>query len=285
MILSDEAALVILALVVLAGVVIVAIIVFGGVLFARGKRVLGLGLIVLVVGALVGPGVSDRLRNLPLHADIDARISFPEALDLRGQRVLFIETGNTICGETCGDILQIGTEVEAHWVGIGTYSPDTPTDEFLGDFGVAPADVLRVVLGQPVADLGDQRYAEPQGQGATADFDVVILHDDQGLLAYYMPHLLGDPLPPRVEVQHAIVVFTDWADPFSTPPPAPTWRLLSARLPQRPFLPLPFANRSVTYPDFAAAPEALFHAVCPFVGPPEMRDDFTYRYRCTPEGI
>ncbi len=285
MVITDEAAFIILALIIVAGLIVLAVVGFGAVLMSRGYRVVGFGIVAIVIGGLMGPALYDRARNIPIRADLEARVLIPNTLYLTGQRVLFIETGSTICGELCRDVLGIGTDLEAYWVGAGGYTPDTFTDNPIGDVLDGAEHVPHVHLGAPQDGLGGQRYAETLSTGHAPPYDIVIVADDSGLIGFIAPELLGGPLPADVRVQHAVLVFTDWPDPFAGPPPAPAFRSVIGRYSQRPFLPLPFATRSESHPDYLGINAAWAGAICAGAGDAEARDAFTYAHLCAPETL
>lgn len=280
MILTDEAAAVIIALIIGAVLVVLAIMGFGAFLASRGNRLLGIGIMLAVVAAVTGPGVMDRVRNVPLRADLEARQSIPETLDLTGRRVLFIETGSTLCGQLCGDAVQVGTQFEAYWVGAGGFIPNTFSDNPLRDVLDGAEHVRQIQLAPPNEDLSDQRFAEPEAAGNAPPYDVVIVVDDSSLIGYVAPHLLGDPLPDGVQVLSTVLVFTDWPDPFAGPPPSPAYRSVIGGMSQRHLLRIPFAGNNATYPPFGETDAAWTRLICASAGPAQDRDAFTYTRLC-----
>lgn len=285
MILTDEAAFVLLALLAVAVLILAAVAGFGLFLVKRGWRVTGFGLIAAVLAFVFGPNLIDQARNAPVSAAFQTRTNIPDTLDLTGQRVLFIETGGTICAEICRDVLSIGTDVEAYWVGAGGYTPETFTDNPIRDVLDGEAQVVRVHLGPPLENLGNQRYAEVLSEGGAAPYDVVILEDRGGLVAYVAPHLLGAAIPDRVSVQSSILVFTDWPDPFAAPPPEPTYRSVTGRVGARRVLLWPVSNSEITMPPYATIDEGWSAALCPFAGDAAARDAFFYGYLCDADAL
>lgn len=118
MIISDEAALVILAMFAVVGLVLLAVFVLGVRSFLRGRRVLGVLLMLVPLGLVFGPAAVDGVRNARLRPVIDAANHYPEALDLRGQRVLFVADSSTICDGLCGEMVSYGVPAEVYWVGL-----------------------------------------------------------------------------------------------------------------------------------------------------------------------
>lgn len=289
MILTDEAALILLAI--LAVCVLILLVIAGAGLFllVRGRRVTGVALIASAIGFVFVPNLIDRARNAPIAAAFEARSTLPAALDLTGQRVLFIDASETICDGFCGEVLQIGTDLEAYWVGMGATIPGEFTDNPLRDIIDAPQFVRRVALAPPLeADdtpAPAQRFAEPIPGGHAPPYDVVIVVDDSGLLSFVAPDLLGPPIPARVHVQSVILVFTDWRDPFAAPPPEPTYRSVVGILEERLVLLWPVVTRNVLTaedPDITALWRA---ALCPFAGPEAARDAFTFGYMCETDSL
>lgn len=252
---------------------------------ARGYPVVGFGIVAIVIGVLTGPALYDRARNIPIRADLEARVLIPDTLNLTGQRVLFIQTGGTICGDLCRDVVGIGTDLEAYWVGAGGYTPNTLTDNPIGDVLDGAKHVHRMHLGAPADTLSDQRFPETLSTGHAPPYDVVIVAGDSSLISYIAPYLLGDPLPADVTVQHVVLVFIDWPDPFASPPAAPAYRSVIAHYSQRPVVPLPFATRSASHPDFQETDAAWANALCAGAGDAPSRDAFTYARLCAPETL
>lgn len=285
MVLTEEAAFAIMVVLAVFVVVLVALAVGGVVFAARGKRVLGAILVAAVAAFVFAPALIDQIRIMPVRADLEARANIPDALDLTGQRVLFITSGSTICDGICGDVLGIGTQLEAYWTGAGGMIEQGPDDHpLLGVLG-REQDVVRVALGAPVQDLGGQRYAEQIATGGAPPYDVVIFQDESGLLSFAAPDLLGDPLSDGPNTQFATLVFTDWPDPFAGPPPAPAYRSVSAWIDTRPVLWWPFRQTTESVPSVVELGEAWDRAICAGAGDADARDDVTYGYVCAdPEG-
>ncbi|MBY4892405.1 hypothetical protein KUL25_06480 [Rhodobacteraceae bacterium N5(2021)] len=245
-----------------------------------------------MIAGIAGPGVLDRLRNASLLQELEARNQIPDRLDLTGQRVLFIEGSSIICGEICRDVVSIGTDIDAYWVGMGGYIPDTFTDNPLRDVLDGPQYVRPVRLGASGdGDPTTQRFTEPygtgqEGAGHAPPYDTVIIHDDSGRLNFIAPDLLGGQLPDAVNAQFAVLIFTDWPDPFTGPPLQPTYRSVVGHMAQRPLLPIPFVGAgSITHPSLADTYAAWMRAIFPYAVPPETRDPFTCSYRCAPDQL
>jgi hypothetical protein len=279
MYISDEFVLILLGLVVIVGLVLLAVIGFGARLIRRGNPILGWLLIGAVIGGVTGPGLSDRLHNIALRADVAARNILPDQLDLTGKRVLFIHMDNDLCEDLCRDLLGIGTDLMAYSARISQY-PDTLSDNPIGDLLRLSGQVNRLYL-KPAGEDHEPRFVDVLSPGGAPPFDVVIV--EGFILASVAPALLGDPLPADVNVQYATLVFTDWPDPFAVPPPAPTYRSVYVGFQQRALIPIPIlTNSSTVYPDYADLRSAWARAICGTAGLPENRDEFTYQHLCTP---
>lgn len=285
MIITDEFAAILLAILAVSVLILLAIAGTGLFLAARGRWVIGGVLVAAVLGFVFRPNLIDRARNAAVTRPFEARSTIPDTLDLSGQRVLFIETGGTICGEFCGDVVQLGTDIDAHWVGIGGSIPDVFTDNPLRDVMDSAEYVQRIALGPPNDDPLDQRFAEAISGGHMPPYDTVIVFDDSGLVPFIAPHLLGPPVPDRVQVQTSVLVFTDWPDPYAAPPPAPTYRSVLGRVTERRILLWPVAVHDRFIPHFDDVDAQWRAAVCPFAGTPADRDVFTYGYLCDPDSL
>lgn len=195
-----------------------------------------------------------------------------------------IEAGNTICAELCGDILQLGLQGEFYWLGIGHYTGagDVPNPDFAilnhGD------EILRVELGPPLADMDGMRFAEPVEGAAIPPFDVVLI-DDDGYLRSFAPHFLGLPaaLVPRTQV--ARVLIENWGDPFTDPPPDPTYRSVAPWQDLGDFVFWPLSRNDNAYPSLTRMRDGWSELLCAQAGPPEVRDAFTYGFLCARDSL
>lgn len=280
MVLTDDAAFALLIVFGLFLLVLALLGLVGFYLAGRGNHLLGAALTLSVLGFIFGPALVDHIRTMPLRTALEARSTIPESLDLTGQRVLFIETGTSICAEICGDVLRLGTDVEAYWIGAGGQTRAAGADHPLLGILTEAEFVLRVALGDPVDDAGGRRYAEEVSQGAAPPYDVVIVFDDSGQIALHAPHLLGDPLPDGANVQFSTLVFTDWPDPYAGPPPMPAFFSISAWVETRPILWWPFSGTRETYPSLTEATEAWGRALCAGAGDASSRGVATYSELC-----
>lgn len=285
MVLTDEGALIIIAIV--AGLVLclVALALLGVFLWRRGWRIVGGVLALVGVGALAGPPAINAARGVLLTNLMVARTDMPATLDLSGRRVLFIGNAGTLCDDLCGDAVQLGIDMEASWLGIGGMIDDLPPDHpLLGTMG-PPGPGTRVALGDPVADLGGQRFAQALEAPGGPPYDLVILTDTEGLLAFAAPHLLGEPLPEWANPQFATLVFEDWPDPFAAPPPAPRYRTVSAWMRKLPVLFSPFGSGGGDHPSLLGIDAAWDALLCAQAGAPEDRDALTYALLCDVDAL
>lgn len=240
------------------------------------------GMIILVLLGVwcFGPPLYDRAIAYTERRAIDAANTLPEMLSFEGQTVLVIEAGGTICGDFCGDLVRLGVPGDFYWLGIGNVTGgDVPNPDFA--ILQQSSQILRVELGPPLADMGDMRFAEPVDGAPIPPFDVVII-DDNGYLRSYAPHLLGLPDALVRRTQVARVLIEDWRDPFSEPPPAPTYRTSAPWQDVGAFIYWPLSRNDAASPSIEEVTDAWFKLICDAAGPPDARDAFTYAYRCDP---
>lgn len=280
MILTDEGALIILSLIVGFLLVLALIFFFGTFLAARGHRIIGLTLVGAVLAFIFGPYAYDRIANSLSARGFEDRTAMPEALDLTGLRVLFIEADSTICAERCESVLQLGIELEAYAVGMGSVIPDTFGENPLADIMDRPDLVRRVVLGPPNENILDQRVPVPVAGTYAPPYDVVIVADRDGLLSHVAPDLLGGPAPDRLTLQDALLIFTDWPDPYAAPPPAPTYRAVEGWMTQRRILFWPLSPDTIYVPSASHLQTLWTAAICPFAGDALARDVYAYGINC-----
>ena len=243
------------------------------------RRRAGIALLGLLVVWCVGPPLFDRANAVAERRAINAATLMPDTLSFEGQRVLIIEASSTICSDFCGDLIRLGVPGEFYWIGIGNYlgGEDRPNPDF--EIFNAGDEILHVELGQPVADLGGMRLAEPVAGAEIPPFDVVII-DDNGYLRSYAPQMLDLPEALVARTQIARVLLEDWRNPLSDPPPLPTYRTVSPWQDVGTFVYWPLSVEPMASTSIQQTEEAWTALMCDAAGPPDARDAFQFAYLC-----
>lgn len=253
-----------------------------GLVKLRRGRKSGFVIIAVTLAIAFGPIGVQEWRIWRASVDIAARQILPDTLDFTGQRVLFLNTSNAYCYDLCEVVLEIGTGLEAYGAylrGDDDLDLEDP-DAFTALLG-PPSDVRRVGLRQP-SNLDRPPFAGrlDDAEVRTRGFDAVVITDRRGWIADYAPELLGPPLPGILDPRHVTLVFTDWPDPFTTPPPPPTYRSVEGWLSDR--LPFPWMiwrRREVPFAAGTADPQ-WYAALCPSAGAPGARAERTHATMC-----
>ncbi|MFU8824991.1 hypothetical protein [Yoonia sp.] len=146
MFLSDTDVMIIFGIMVMIVLSIVAVFLLGVFLARRGKYVAGLVFMAVAFFIVLGPGISDRLNNISLRADLDARLLMSEWLDLSGKKVLFIETRDNLCDSFCRRMLKTAVDAEIYHVGIDLNRSQEGSDNPLGAVMYSADKVTRVGL-------------------------------------------------------------------------------------------------------------------------------------------
>ena len=262
--------------------IIACVAVLGVIFWARGRRTIGAAIVSALVLWCIAPPIYDRVRAISEHKAVEAANLLPSELSFAGQDVLIIEAGNTICGDFCGDVVGLSVPGNFYWVGIGhfTGAEDVPNPDFpLLNHG---DEIVAVRLGPAVADLGGQRCAEPVEGADIPRFDVVII-DDDGYLRGDAPGLLGLPEALVGRAQVARVLIEGWGDPFTEPPPAPTYRSVAVWRDVGDFIYWPLSRNHDAYPSLSDLDAAWYSALCAAAGPEADRVAFTHAFRCDPD--
>lgn len=271
MIISDEAAMIILALIALIVICISATFLFGAYLVSRGNYIVGMILAAVAVAIVSGPGAYDRLHNISVRADIDSRISMPDRLELSGKKVLFIETDNDLCSSICEKILEADVDAEFYHISVDMNAWREGSENHLTDVLNGDKKVNRIHMVREASDVYQNRYPDIMSPGGPSEYDLVILIDDTNALSFLAPDLQGGPLPLGVRSVLNILVFTDWSDPFADLPPAPDYRLVIGDFRERELVRIPFlggllASSYVSYPDHREENALLDRLVCASIG-------------------
>ncbi|WP_224815129.1 hypothetical protein [Hasllibacter sp. MH4015] len=283
MVLTDEGALIILAILAGIALALAAIVALGVFLARRGYRVVGIVMVGAVAAVFVVPVVLNQLRLAQVRSAIAGATIAPETLSLTGRRVLFIGNAGTLCDEICGMAVALGIEMEADWLPIGGYAEVGPEEHPLLGLVERPGDVRGITLGPP-SGSDNRRYPRQRDAPYGPPYDIVILSDRSGLLTYFAPDYLGVTLPGAANAQIATMMFEDWPDPLAAPPPGdapmPVYRTIAAWVTLiRPWA--PFGANTPFVPGVLATEQPWIDALCAEAGAEEARDAFTFRLRCT----
>lgn len=134
-------------------------------------------------------------------------------------------------------------------------------------------------MGPAIPDLGNLRFPEGRPAGDLPPFDLVIF-EDNGTLRSIAPDLLGLPDALVPDAQIATLVFTDWPDPFTTPPSEPTYRMVAPWLPARDAFFWPLSTSYDAYPPLAEWNQRWRELFCTQSDGSVPRDDVFYSSAC-----
>lgn len=239
MFLSDTDVMIIFGIMVMIVLSIVAVFLLGVFLARRGKYVAGLVFMVVALFIVLGPGINDRLNNISLRADLDARLLMSEGLDLSRKKVLLIQTRDNLCDSFCRRMLQTAVDAEIYRVSIDLNRSQEGSENPLDAVMYSADKVTRVGLVPYSESSLNEYYPDAISSGGPSEYDLVILDDGYGVMNFVAPDLLGGDLPPDVRLSYSILVFKNWPAPFTSPAPPPDYRLAVGEFIERDLIRIP----------------------------------------------